>query len=348
MGRTLINSQLNSTLQTTGISTKHSENKANHIFNQMPDLEPLLIRAARLENVERSPAWMMRQAGRYQKTFREIANRYPSFRDRSESIDLIVEITLQPYNSFKPDGVILFSDILTPLPALGIEFIIDDKKGPVLDKTIQDEDALQLMHNIDISKVSFVGESLKQLRHEVSQQTAVMGFIGSPWTLATYIVEGGSSATYKTIKSIMFKNPKLLDSILSRLTEALIEYVRFQLLSGAHTVQIFDSWGGQLPPRMWNLWSLPYIKTIVNSIKTEFPGVPLALYSNGSGGLLEKMGETGVEIIGLDWSVDIADARNRIGNDICIQGNIDPLVLFANPESITEALLDTLIKAGPK
>jgi len=234
---------------------------------------------------------------------------------------------------------------LTPLPALGIEFIIDDKKGPVLDKTIQDEDALQLMHNIDISKISFVGESLKQLRHEVSQQTAVMGFIGSPWTLATYIVEGGSSATYKTIKSIMFKNPKLLDSILSRLTEALIEYVRFQLLSGAHTVQIFDSWGGQLPPRMWNLWSLPYIKTIVNSIKTEFPGVPLALYSNGSGGLLEKMGETGVEIIGLDWSVDIADARNRIGNDICIQGNIDPLVLFANSVGSKHKLLCNYYRA---
>jgi uroporphyrinogen decarboxylase len=139
---------------------------------------------------DRAPAWMMRQAGRYQKAFREVANHYPSFRDRSEKSDLIVEITLQPYESFNPDGVIIFSDILTPLPAFGIEFDIDDKKGPILKNTIRDREGLRLMHNIDIRKVSFVGESLKHLRYEVSQQTAVMGFIGSPWTLATYIVEG--------------------------------------------------------------------------------------------------------------------------------------------------------------
>lgn len=289
----------------------------------------------------------MRQAGRYQKAFRDLASRYPSFRDRSEKTDLVVEITLQPYESYKPDGIILFSDILTPLPALGIDFDIDDKKGPVLGTTIRDEEGLKLMHNIDISKVSFVGESLKYLRNEVSQETAVIGFIGSPWTLATYLVEGGSSATYKTIKNMMFKNPMLLDGILSHLTNALIEYIKFQLLAGAHTIQIFDSWGGQLSPRMWDLWSFPYIKTIVDSIKKDFPEVPLALYSNGSAGLLERMGETGVEIVGLDWSVDINEARHRLGNKICLQGNVDPLVLMTNQDSITEAIVDTLIKAGP-
>lgn len=152
----------------------------------MSAIEPILIRAARREKVDRTPAWMMRQAGRYQKAFRNVATRYPSFRDRSEKTDLIVEITLQPYESFKPDGVILFSDILTPLPAFGIDFDIDDSKGPVLNKTIRDEDGLRQIHDIDMSKVSFVGESLKQLRYEVSDQTAVMGFIGSPWTPNLY------------------------------------------------------------------------------------------------------------------------------------------------------------------
>jgi uroporphyrinogen decarboxylase len=313
----------------------------------MSNIEPILIRAARREKVDRAPAWMMRQAGRYQKAFLDIANRYPSFRDRSEKTDLIVEITLQPYKSFKPDGVILFSDILTPLPAFGIDFNIDEKKGPLLGKTIRDKEGLGIMHDIDISKVSFVGESLKQLRYEVSQQTAVMGFIGSPWTLATYIVEGGSSVTYKTIKSMVSKNPKLLDTILSRLSDALIDYVLFQLQSGAHTVQIFDSWGGQLPPRLWDLWSLPYLTKIVGTVKKYFPEVPLALYSNGSGGLLEKMKRTGVEIIGLDWSVDIGDARKRLGGNVSIQGNLDPHVLFAKSDTITETILETLIKAGP-
>jgi uroporphyrinogen decarboxylase len=310
--------------------------------------DPLLIRAARGEKVDRAPAWMMRQAGRYQKVYRDLAKKYPSFRDRSETSDLIVEITLQPYFSFKPDGVILFSDILTPFPAFGIDFEIDDVKGPILERTILDFEGLKMMHDIDISKVDFVGQAINQLKHEVSPQTAVICFIGSPWTLSTYIVEGGSSVTYKTIKTMMFKNPNLLHKILSRVTAALTEYIKFQLISGAHSVQIFDSWGGQLPPPFWDKWSRPYVEAIINAIKLEFPKVPLTLYSNGSGGLLERMGKTGADIIGLDWSVDIGDARQRLGNKISVQGNVDPITLFASKESISETVIDTLIKAGPK
>merc|ERR1712224_519700 len=196
-----------------------------HIFYQksrlrvfaINDKEPLLLRAARGEKVERAPAWMMRQAGRYQKEYRDLAKKYPSFRERSETTDLIVQTTLHPYLSFRPDGVILFSDILTPFPALGVDFDIDDTRGPILNNTIRNKEDLKMLHSIDIDKVNFVGEALAVIRSEVSADTVVLGFIGSPWTLATYIVEGGSSMLYKTIKCMLFNNPRLLDSILSRI-----------------------------------------------------------------------------------------------------------------------------------
>jgi len=203
-----------------------------------------------------------------------------------------------------------------------------------------------MMHDID--KVEFVGKAIDLLRYEVSSQTAVICFIGSPWTLTTYIVEGCSSVTYKTIKTMIYKNPNLLHKILSHVTVALTDYIKFQLDSGAHLVQIFDSWGGQLPPSLWDKWSRPYVETIIDTIKSEYPMVPLTLYSNGSGGLLERMGMTGADVIGLDWSVDMGDARQRLEKKVSVQGNIDPLVLFASKETISETIIDTLVKAGPK
>ena len=165
--------------------------------------DPLLVRATRGEKTERPPAWMMRQAGRYMKVYRDLAEKTPSFRERSETTDLIVDITLQPWRAFQPDGVILFSDILTPLPAIGIPFEIDDYKGPLLDKTIRSEEDLKMMHSMDYGKVPFIEESLKLLRSEIGDTATLLGFVGALWTLCTYIVEGQSSSTYKTIKSMM-------------------------------------------------------------------------------------------------------------------------------------------------
>ncbi len=291
----------------------------------------------------------MRQAGRYQKAYRDLALKHPSFRERSEKTDLIVEISLQPWQSFRPDGVIIFSDILTPLPAFGIPFEIDDNKGPLLDNPIRTMDGLKALHPIDLTQLEFVGESLSILKQETaSENAAVLGFVGCPWTLATYVVEGASSSLYKTIKGMMVGAPELLDALLSHLAEQIGEYACYQAASGADCIMMFDSWGGQLPPKDWDKWSRPYIERIVKKVKATHPNVPLTLYANGSGGLLERMGATGADVIGLDWTSDIADARRRLGPNVAVQGNVDPVILFGTEAAIEEAVKDCITKAGNK
>eukprot|EP00271_Cylindrocystis_brebissonii_P012970 TRINITY_DN3249_c0_g1_i1.p1 TRINITY_DN3249_c0_g1~~TRINITY_DN3249_c0_g1_i1.p1 ORF type:complete len:453 (+),score=104.85 TRINITY_DN3249_c0_g1_i1:56-1414(+) len=309
---------------------------------------PLLVRAARGDSVPRPPCWMMRQAGRYQAVYRDLARRHPSFRERSEKTELIVEISLQPWEAFQPDGVIIFSDILTPLPALGIPFEIDDARGPILDAPIRSQEDLKRLHELDLSRLQFVADSLTTLRKEVGGAAAVLGFVGAPWTLATYCVEGKSTRTYTLIKSMAMQEPQLLKAMLKALAEQVATYAIFQIEAGAQCIQIFDSWGGQLPPDQWDEWSRPYVEEVVRRVKAVHPEVPLVLYCNGSGGLLERMGSTGADVIGLDWTVDMADARQRLGSSLAVQGNVDPAVLFSSPEAITEAVQRVVRKAGPR
>ncbi|WOL00780.1 uroporphyrinogen decarboxylase 1, chloroplastic-like isoform X1 [Canna indica] len=308
--------------------------------------EPLLVQAARGNIIGRPPAWMMRQAGRYMAVYRKLAEKYPSFRERSETIDLIVEISLQPWRAFQPDGVIIFSDILTPLPALGVPFEIDEVKGPIIQSPIRDEEGLKCLHPIDLEKLQFVGKSLTILRGEVGERAAVLGFVGAPWTIATYIVEGGTTRTYTTIKSMCHTAPHVLKALLSHLTQGISEYIIFQIKSGAQCIQIFDSWGGQLPPNVWEEWSKPYIEQIVNSVRKDCPETPLVLYINGNGVLLEHMIGTGVDVIGLDWTVEMADGRRRLGNNVNVQGNVDPAYLFSPFSVLTDEIHRVVKCAG--
>ncbi|KAL3508764.1 hypothetical protein ACH5RR_028165 [Cinchona calisaya] len=310
--------------------------------------DPLLVKAARGDPVNRPPAWMMRQAGRYMAVYRKLAEKYQSFRQRSETTDLIVEISLQPWEAFHPDGVIIFSDILTPLPAFGVPFDIEEVRGPVIHSPLRYEEDLKALHPIDLDKLQFVGESLRILRREVGEQAAVLGFVGAPWTIATYMVEGGTTRTYTKIKSMCHTAPQVLRALLSHLTEAIAEYIVFQVQSGAHCVQIFDSWGGQLPPHVWDTWSKPYIDKIVRTVRMKCPQTPLVLYINGNGGLLERMKLTGVDVIGLDWTVDMEDGRKRLGNDVSIQGNVDPAVLFSSLPAVTDEIRRVVKSAGPR
>ncbi|XP_066314568.1 uroporphyrinogen decarboxylase 1, chloroplastic-like [Miscanthus floridulus] len=311
--------------------------------------EPLLVRAARGEDgLQRPPAWMMRQAGRYMAEYQALARRHPSFRERSENTDLIVEITLQPWRAFVPDGVILFSDILTPLPAIGVPFDISDSKGPVIQLPVRSEEQVRELVPIDLDMLQFVGESLKILRNEIDGKAALLGFVGAPWTIATYVVEGGMTNTYTNIKSMCHTAPDVLRGLLSHLAQAISDYIIYQVNSGAQCIQIFDSWGGQLPPHVWEQWSKPYIKQIVSRIKKECPHVPLVLYINGNGGLLEHMKDTGVNVIGLDWTVDMADGRSRLGNGISVQGNVDPAFLFSPLPVLTDEIHRVVKAAGPK
>ena len=309
---------------------------------------PYLLRAARGEVLDRPPVWMMRQAGRYMKAYRDLRDKYPSFRDRSEIPEIAIEVSLQPWKAFQPDGVILFSDILTPLPGLGIDFDIIESKGPIIDPPIRSQEQLDKLHPLDLDKLSFVGEVLQALRKEVGNQAAVLGFVGAPWTLAAYAIEGKSSKNYSIIKGMAFSEPALLHQFLGILADQIAVYVRYQIDNGAQVVQMFDSWAGQLSPQDYETFALPYQQRVVRQVKETHPDTPLILYISGSAGVLERMKLSGVDIVSVDWTVDMAEARQRLGSDVSVQGNMDPGVLFGSQDFIRDRILDTIRKAGKK
>lgn len=309
--------------------------------------EPLLLDAVRGKEVERPPVWLMRQAGRYMKSYQILCEKHPSFRERSENVDLVVEISLQPWKVFQPDGVILFSDILTPLSGMNIPFDIIKGKGPVIfDPPTSLSDVEKVREFIPEESVPYVGEALTILRKEVNNHAAVLGFVGAPFTLASYVVEGGSSKNFTKIKRLAFAEPKVLHSLLQIFATSMAKYIRYQADNGAQAVQIFDSWATELSPVDFEEFSLPYLKQIVDAVKLTHPDLPLILYASGSGGLLERLPLTGVDVISLDWTVDMADGRKRLGPNVAIQGNVDPGVLFGSKEFITNRINDTVKKAG--
>ncbi len=313
----------------------------------MSDSLPLLLRAARGETVERTPVWMMRQAGRYMKVYRELRDRHPSFRERSENPDLSYEISMQPFKAFKPDGVILFSDILTPLPGMGIDFDIVESKGPLIQDPIRNINQINNLQKLEPNdSMPFVGEVLTRLRQSVGNQAAVLGFVGAPWTLAAYVVEGKSSKNYAVIKAMAFQEPELLHKLLDHFAESIAIYLRYQIDSGAQVVQMFDSWAGQLSPIDYDLFAAPYQKKVVQLLKETHPETPIILYISGSAGVLERMAHTGVDIVSLDWTVDIEDGCKRLPKDVGIQGNVDPGLLFGTPEIIRSRIIDTVKKAN--
>jgi len=281
------------------------------------DKTPLLLRAARGEKLERPPVWMMRQAGRYMKAYRDVREKYPSFRERSEIPEVAIEISLQPWKAFRPDGVIMFSDIVTPLPGLGIEMDIAEGKGPVISSPIRSQEQVDALHPLEPEEsLPFIRTILESLCSEVNNEAAVLGFVGAPWTLAAYAVEGKGSKTYSNIKKMMF-----------------------------------DSWAGQLCPQDYATFALPYQQQVFRKVKETHPNTPLILLVSGSAGLLEMMPASGADMISVDWTVDMADARKRLGKDISgqdmkVQGNIDPGVLFGSHEIIRDRILDTIRKAG--
>ncbi|WP_320664206.1 uroporphyrinogen decarboxylase [Prochlorococcus sp. MIT 1223] len=312
----------------------------------MSNSKPLLLRAACGESVDRPPVWMMRQAGRYMQVYRDLRDRYPSFRDRSENPDLSYEISMQPFRAFKPDGVILFSDILTPLPGMGIQFDIIESKGPIIQDPIRNIDQVSSLRKlVPAESMGFVGEVLGRLRESVKNEAAVLGFVGAPWTLAAYVVEGKSSKNYSIIKSMAFQEPDLLHKLLNHFAESIAIYLRYQIDSGAQVVQMFDSWAGQLSPIDYDTFAAPYQKKVVDLVKETHPNTPVILYISGSAGVIERMGSTGVDIVSLDWTVDMAEGCARLPKGIGIQGNVDPGLLFGSPNAIKERIIDTVKKA---
>lgn len=318
--------------------------------------DPLLVRAARGEAVERTPVWMMRQAGRHIAEYRELCKKYPTFRMRSEIPDVAVEVSLQPWRNYQTDGCILFSDILTPLPGMGVEFTIDEKVGPLIEP-MRTYESVEKMHLIDPSEAApFVAEALKALRKEVTPETTVLGFVGCPYTLATYLVEGKTSKEYLEIKKMAMNEPELLHLMLGKLAESIADYALYQIDAGAQVIQIFDSWAGHLSPRDYDEFAAPYQKMVLDKIKEKHPEVPTVTYIKHSGALIERIAKTGVDVVSLDWTVDMAEGRDRVNaarkaaglsTPGGVQGNLDPAVLFASQDVIKERTHEILKKAGP-
>ncbi len=306
-----------------------------------------LLKAARGEVLERPPVWMMRQAGRYMKAYRELRQKYPSFRERSENPDLAVEISLQPFHAFRPDGVIIFSDILTPLPGIGIPFDIVESKGPAFDQPIRSQAQIDALTPLEPEvTLGFVGTILNTLRREVGDAATVLGFVGAPWTLAAYAIEGKGSKDYAAIKSMAFTRPAMLHQFLGKLADAIATYTCYQIESGAQVVQLFDSWAGQLSPEDFQTFSLPYLQQVVRQVKVVHPDTPLILYVKNSAGLLELMAGSGVDIVSVDWTVDMTLARQRLGVKMGMQGNLDPCVLFGSQDLIRDRIHATVRKAS--
>jgi uroporphyrinogen decarboxylase len=308
---------------------------------------PLLLRAARGEAVDRPPVWMMRQAGRYMKSYRDLRERYPSFRDRSEIPEVAVEVSLQPWRAFAPDGVILFSDIVTPMPGMGIDMDIAEGKGPIIHAPLRTQAQIDGLHPLEPeASMPFIKTILQTLRQEVGNQSTVLGFVGAPWTLAAYAVEGKGSKDYSIIKGMAFSDPTLLHQLLSKFAEAIATYVRYQIDCGAQVVQMFDSWAGQLSPQDYQVFALPYQQQVFNAVRQTHPDTPLILLVSGSAGLLKQMASSGADMISVDWTVDMADARAVLGPNIGVQGNMDPGVLFGSQDFIRDRIHDTIRKAG--
>jgi uroporphyrinogen decarboxylase len=281
------------------------------------------------------------------QAYRNLRDKYPSFRDRSEIPEVAIEVSLQPWRAFQPDGVILFSDIVTPLPGMGIDMDIAEGKGPIIFSPIRTQKQVDGLHPLDPeTALPFIRQILGALRQEVGSASTVLGFVGAPWTLAAYAVEGKGSKTYSIIKNMAFSDSNILHQLLDKLAESIAVYIRYQIDCGAQVVQMFDSWAGQLSPQDYDIFALPYQKKVFELVKRTHPQTPLILLVTGSAGLLERMATSGADILTIDWTVDMADARRRLGNNVKVQGNLDPGVLFGSKQFIRERILDTVRKAG--
>ncbi|KAL9255943.1 Uroporphyrinogen decarboxylase, chloroplastic-like protein [Drosera capensis] len=305
--------------------------------------EPLLLNAVRGEDVERPPVWLMRQAGRVINSCARSTLLFVS----DQRMSVLLWRSLSNRGKSSNLMVILFSDILTPLTGMNIPFDIVKGKGPVIyNPPLTLADADQVREFIPEDSVPYVGEALSILRKEVDNEAAVLGFVGAPFTLASYVIEGGSSKNFTKIKRLAFSEPEVLHSLLRKFTTSMSRYIKYQADSGAQAVQIFDSWATELSPVDFEEFSLPYLKQIVDSVKQTHPNLPLILYASGSGGLLERLALTGVDVVSLDWTVDMAEGRRRLGHHLAVQGNVDPGVLFGSKEFITGRIVDTVKKAG--
>jgi uroporphyrinogen decarboxylase len=280
--------------------------------------------------VDRPPVWMMRQAGRYLPEYRAVREKV-TFLELCRSVDLAAEVSLQPFRRFSPDGVIFFSDILVPVEAMGARVEFGDG-GPDLPEPVRTAADVDRLARFDPSeRVRFTGEILSRLAREVSDRAAVLGFCGAPWTLASYLVEGGGSRSFSAIKEMMTREPQTLRRLLDLLADVAGDVLSYQIASGARAVQLFDTWAGELSTQDYREWALPAAARAVAGIRRN--GAPVILYINGSAHVIESMAATGVDVLSVDWRLSLSEARRRVPG-MALQGNLDPAALGGTPEDV--------------
>jgi uroporphyrinogen decarboxylase len=307
------------------------------------------LRALLRQPVEYTPVWMMRQAGRYLPEYCETRRRAGSFLNLCKSPDLATEVTIQPLDRFPLDAAILFSDILTVPDAMGLGLYFSEGEGPKFERPVRDEAAVNALRVPDVgSELKYVTDAVSQIRRTLNGRVPLIGFSGSPWTLSCYMVEGGSSDDYARVKTMMYKEPRLMHRILDVTAQAVTAYLNAQIEAGAQAVMIFDSWGGTLSHSAYHEFSLPYMQRIVDALIKEKDGVriPSIVFTKGGGLWIESIASIGCDAVGLDWTMDIGIARQKVGHQVALQGNIDPAVLFSTPEVIRTEVEKVLASYG--
>jgi uroporphyrinogen decarboxylase len=307
------------------------------------------LRALLRQPTDYTPIWMMRQAGRYLPEYCATRKRAGSFLKLCKSPDMATEVTLQPLDRFPLDAAILFSDILTVPDAMGLGLYFADGEGPKFERPLKDEAAIRALRVPDIgADLKYVTDAVSQIRKALDGRVPLIGFSGSPWTLACYMVEGGGSADYAKVKTMMYREPALMHHILGVTADAVTAYLNAQIEAGAQTAMIFDSWGGALSHHSYHEFSLPYLKRIVEGLKREHDGVriPSIVFTKGGGLWLESIADIGCDAVGLDWTMDIGVARQKVGHKVALQGNLDPAVLFSTPEVIRNEVERILASFG--
>ncbi|SFU93466.1 uroporphyrinogen decarboxylase [Halomonas korlensis] len=296
-----------------------------------------LLRALARQSVDRTPVWMMRQAGRYLPEYRQVRGEAGSFMDLCRDQDRACEVTLQPLERYPLDGAILFSDILTIPDAMGLGLYFETGEGPKFRKPVRTPADVEALVAPDAERdLDYVMRAVATIRRELGGRVPLIGFSGSPWTLATYMVEGASSKDFRHIKTMLYDTPDTMHRLLDTLAHAVTDYLNAQIRAGAQVVQIFDTWGGSLTTPAYLEFSLRYMEQIVAGLIREHEGrrVPVILFTKNGGQWLENMATAGADALGLDWSTELSDARARVGRRVALQGNLDPNVLFARPAAI--------------
>ncbi len=312
----------------------------------MPDR---FLKACRRQPVDCTPVWLMRQAGRYLREYSEIRSK-ATFLTMCKTPELAAEVTILPVDKLGVDAAILFSDILLPMEAMGIELEFVEGKGPIIHNPIRDRlsvDALAVMDPEE--EVPFVMETIRIVRRHLEGRVSLIGFSGAPFTLASYLVEGGHSRNYIYTKSMIFQEPLTYHALMDKLTKVVISYLNAQIRAGVQAIQIFDTWVECLSPGDYREYVMPYTKRVIDGLDRgagNLKDVPLIHYARGGAMLLESMKEAGGDVIGIDWRIDLDVAWERLGYDVAIQGNLDPTVLFAPPEEIERRVKDILNRVG--